>query len=140
VRGTGPAGRIVKRDVEEALAAPAPAASSRRAASGADFEDVALTQMRKTIAKRLSESIGPIPTFYLTAELDLGRVMEMRAAMAAMGDQFKVSVNDVLMKAVAVALSQHPECNAHWLGDKIRYYNRVHLGMAVAVDDGLITR
>jgi len=139
VRGTGPGGRIIKRDIEEALAAPAPAAAAtRRAATGADFEDVPLTQMRKTIAKRLSESIGPIPTFYLTAELDLGRVMEMRAAMAAMGDGFKVSVNDVLMKAVATALAQHPECNAHWLGDKIRYYNRVHLGMAVATDDGLI--
>jgi pyruvate dehydrogenase E2 component (dihydrolipoamide acetyltransferase) len=137
VRGTGPGGRIIKRDIETALAAPV-AAVAARSVSGADFEDVPLTQMRKTIAKRLSESIGPIPTFYLTAELDLGRVMEMRAAMAAMGDGFKVSVNDVLMKAIATALAQHPECNAHWLGDKIRYYNRVHLGMAVATDDGLI--
>ena len=90
------------------------------------------------IAKRLSESIGPIPTFYLTVELDLTRVMEMRAAMAELGDEFKVSVNDVLLKAIAVALSQHPEVNAHWLGDHIRYFNRVHLGMAVATDDGLI--
>jgi pyruvate dehydrogenase E2 component (dihydrolipoamide acetyltransferase) len=142
VRGTGPGGRIIKRDVEEALTAPvaakASAATPRRASSGADFEDVALTQIRKTIAKRLSESIGPIPTFYLTAELDLGRVTEMRTAMAAMGDEFKVSVNDIMMKAIATALAQHPECNAHWLGDKIRYYNRVHLGMAVATDDGLI--
>jgi pyruvate dehydrogenase E2 component (dihydrolipoamide acetyltransferase) len=142
VRGTGPGGRIIKRDVEEALSSPvaakATAAAPRRASSGADFEDVALTQIRKTIAKRLAESIGPIPTFYLTAELDLGRVTEMRTAMAAIGDEFKVSVNDIMMKAVATALSQHPECNAHWLGDKIRYYNRVHLGMAVATDDGLI--
>ncbi len=142
VRGTGPGGRIIKRDVEEALSSPVAAkattAAPRRASSGADFEDVALTQIRKTIAKRLSESIGPIPTFYLTAELDLARVTEMRTAMAAMGDEFKVSVNDILMKAVATALAQHPECNAHWLGDKIRYYNRVHLGMAVATDDGLI--
>jgi pyruvate dehydrogenase E2 component (dihydrolipoamide acetyltransferase) len=137
MRGTGPGGRIIKRDIETALAAPVAAVAARQA-SGADFDDVPLTQMRKTIAKRLSESIGPIPTFYLTAELDLGRVMEMRAAMAAMGDGFKVSVNDVLMKAIATALAQHPECNAHWLGDKIRYYNRVHLGMAVATDDGLI--
>jgi pyruvate dehydrogenase E2 component (dihydrolipoamide acetyltransferase) len=64
--------------------------------------------------------------------------MEMRKAMAELGDQFKVSVNDVLLKATAVALSQHPEVNAHWLGDKIRYHNRVHLGMAVATDEGLI--
>ena len=111
------------------------AASSR--ASG-DFHDVPLTQIRKTIAKRLGESIGPIPTFYLTAEFDLTRVAEMREAMAELGDEFKVSVNDILLKAIALALSQHPEVNAHWLGDKIRYHNRVHLGMAVATDDGLI--
>ncbi|HVX41094.1 MAG TPA: dihydrolipoamide acetyltransferase family protein [Gemmatimonadaceae bacterium] len=140
VRGSGPGGRIIKRDIESAAtAAPAAAQPSARVArSGADYEDVALTQIRKTIAKRLSESIGPIPTFYLTAEYDLTRVTEMRAAMAEMGGEFKVSVNDVLMKAVATALSQHPEVNAHWLGDKIRYHNRVHLGMAVATPDGLI--
>jgi pyruvate dehydrogenase E2 component (dihydrolipoamide acetyltransferase) len=139
VRGSGPGGRIIKRDVESAHAAPAAAAApTRRTASGADFDDIALTQIRKTIAKRLSESIGPIPTFYLTAEYDLTRVTEMRAAMAEMGDEFKVSINDILMKAVATALSQHPEVNAHWLGDRIRQHNRVHLGMAVATPDGLI--
>ncbi len=143
VQGSGPAGRIIKRDIETAMAAgaaqPAAAASApARVASGADFDDIALTQIRKTIAKRLSESIGPIPTFYLTAEFDLSRVMEMRAAMLEMGDAFKISVNDVLMKAVATALAQHPEVNAHWLGDRIRQHNRVHLGMAVATPDGLI--
>src|SRR5205085_5222967 len=111
-----------------------------RAPRAGDFEDVALTQIRKTIAKRLAESIGPIPTFYLTAEFDLTRVTEMRAAMAEMGDEFKVSINDILMKAVATALSQHPEVNAHWLGDRIRHHNRVHLGMAVATNDGLIVQ
>ena len=90
------------------------------------------------IARRLSESIGPIPTFYLTQELDLGKVSELRGALTQFGDEFKVSFNDVILKAVATALSQHPEVNAHWLGDKIRYHNRVHLGMAVATDDGLI--
>lgn len=141
IRGTGPNGRIIKRDVEAALSSPRAAAAPaarRVVADGAEFEDVALTQIRKTIAKRLAESIGPIPTFYLTAEYDMSRVVEMRSAMAEMGDEFKVSVNDIVMKAVATALSQHPECNAHWLGDKIRYFNRVHLGMAVATDDGLI--
>ena len=139
VRGTGPGGRIIKRDIESA-AASAPAAATRAPAARAagDFEDVALTQIRKTIAKRLSESIGPIPTFYLTAEYDLTRVSEMRAAMAELGDEFKVSINDILMKAVATALAQHPEVNAHWLGDRIRLFNRVHLGMAVATPDGLI--
>jgi pyruvate dehydrogenase E2 component (dihydrolipoamide acetyltransferase) len=143
VQGSGPNGRIIKRDIEAAAAAGA--AAPRAAAPsapviprGGDFHDEPLTQIRKTIAKRLGESIGPIPTFYLTAEFDLTRVMEMRKAMTELGDQFKVSVNDVLLKATAVALSQHPEVNAHWLGDKIRYHNRVHLGMAVATDEGLI--
>jgi pyruvate dehydrogenase E2 component (dihydrolipoamide acetyltransferase) len=144
VQGSGPNGRIIKRDIEAAAAA----GGAPRAAGGApsapaisregDFQDVPLTNIRKIIAKRLGESIGPIPTFYLTAEIDLTRVMEMRKAMAELGDEFKVSVNDILLKAIAVALSQHPEVNAHWLGDKIRYHNRVHLGMAVATDDGLI--
>ena len=153
IQGSGPNGRIIKRDVEGVAAGapsskaaqqpsgPSSAASAQRAASGpsgADFNDVPLTQIRKIIAKRLGESIGPIPTFYLTVELDLTRVMEMRAAMADLGAEFKVSVNDVLLKAIAVALSQHPEVNAHWGGDHIRYHNRVHLGMAVATDDGLI--
>lgn len=147
VQGSGPGGRIIKRDIEAAAAggASAPAGAGRPAAAPSsrptfegDYQDVPLTQIRKIIAKRLGESIGPIPTFYLTAELDLTRVMEMRAAMADLGDEFKVSVNDVLLKAIAVALSQHPEVNAHWLGDHIRYFNRVHLGMAVATDDGLI--
>ena len=97
-----------------------------------------LTQIRKTIARRLAESIGPIPTFYLTAEFDMGRVAEARAAMVKMGDEFKASFNDIVLKAVATALRQHREVNAHWLGDRIRYFNRVHLGMAVATDDGLI--
>jgi pyruvate dehydrogenase E2 component (dihydrolipoamide acetyltransferase) len=145
VQGSGPNGRIIKRDIEAAAAAGAAAPRAVATAPSApaipregDYHDEPLTQIRKTIAKRLGESIGPIPTFYLTAEFDLTRVMEMRKAMTELGDQFKVSVNDVLLKATATALSQHPEVNAHWLGDKIRYHNRVHLGMAVATDQGLI--
>ena len=139
LQGSGPGGRIIKRDIEAAAASgPAAARAPVRAPSGAEFEDVPLTQIRKTIAKRLVESIGPIPTFYLTAEFDLTRVSEMRAAMLELGDEYKVSVNDVLLKAVATALAQHPEVNAHWLGDRIRQHHRVHLGMAVATPDGLI--
>jgi pyruvate dehydrogenase E2 component (dihydrolipoamide acetyltransferase) len=145
VQGSGPGGRIIKRDIEAAAVTGATAAPPTAAAPAAptvsregDYQDVPLNNIRKVIAKRLVESIGPIPTFYLTAEYDLTRVMEMRAAMAELGDEFKVSVNDVLLKAIAVALSQHPEVNAHWMGDHIRYFNRVHLGMAVATDDGLI--
>ena len=143
MQGSGPGGRIVKRDVEGAAAqggqqAAARAATPVRPRSDADFEDVALTQIRKTIARRLSESIGPIPTFYLTSEIDLTKAGELRAAMLEMGEEYKVSVNDIVLKATATALAQHPEVNAHWLGDRIRYHNRVHLGMAVATDDGLI--
>jgi pyruvate dehydrogenase E2 component (dihydrolipoamide acetyltransferase) len=158
VHGTGPNGRVIRRDVETAaVAAPTPVAASRETVAPApststkptaatapamvidgDFKDVPLTQMRKTIARRLSESIGPIPTFYLTAEIDMTKVTELREQMVAAGDQFRVSVNDIVMKAVAIALSRHPEVNAHWNGDHIRYFARVHLGMAVATDDGLI--
>lgn len=146
VSGSGPGGRIVKRDIEAALAAgpsaqaPAAAAPSRlAAATGADYEDIPLTQIRKTIARRLTESIGPIPTFYLTIEVDMTAVAELRESMKELGKEFKVSYNDILIKAVATALEKHPEVNAHWLGDRIRQFNRVHLAMAVAIDEGLIT-
>ncbi len=140
LQGSGPNGRIIKRDIEAAAAVSRqPSTVSRPlAVAGAEYSDISLTQIRKTIAKRLAESIGPIPTFYLTAEFDLERAAEMRAAMAAMGDEYKVSFNDIILKATATALAQHPEVNAHWLGDRIRYWNAVHLGMAVATDDGLI--
>jgi pyruvate dehydrogenase E2 component (dihydrolipoyllysine-residue acetyltransferase) len=146
VQGSGPGGRIIKRDIEGAKSlggapplSPPRSLSAQRSALTADFEDVPLTQIRKTIARRLAESIGPVPTFYLTAEFDMERVAEMRTAMTELGDAYKVSFNDIILKATASALVQHPECNAHWLGDHIRYFSRVHLGMAVAVEDGLIT-
>ncbi|MDQ2891092.1 MAG: 2-oxo acid dehydrogenase subunit E2 [Gemmatimonadota bacterium] len=138
LQGSGPGGRIVKRDIEEARAQSASVAAPRATRSG-DYQDVPLTQMRKTIAKRLGESIGPIPTFYLTAEFDVTRVAELRDAMIELGAEYKVSFNDILIKATATALAQHPEVNAHWTGDAIRQFNRVHIGMAVAVPDGLIT-
>src|SRR5207248_10289806 len=100
---------------------------------------VPLTQIRKTIARRLAESNGPVPTFFLTAELDVTRAAELREDLAAMGDQYKASFNDIVIRAVALALAEHPEVNAHWLGDKIRRFNRIHVGMAVAIEDGLIT-
>ena len=136
VTGSGPGGRIVKRDLEGVAAAPR-AAASVTATSG--FEDVPLTMMRKTIAKRLVESIGPVPTFYLTAELDMERTWDAREALKLLGPDGKVSFNDIIMKATALALKQHPECNAWWQGDAIRQWYEVHLGMAVAIDEGLIT-
>jgi pyruvate dehydrogenase E2 component (dihydrolipoamide acetyltransferase) len=143
LQGSGPGGRIIKRDVEAAMGGGKPQEGSAKASAfrlppSVEFKDEPLTQIRKTIARRLSESIGPIPTFYLTAEFDLSRAAELRTAAAELGDEFKVSFNDIVLKATATALSQHPEVNAHWLGDKIRYFGPVHLGMAVATDDGLI--
>ena len=144
LQGSGPGGRIVKKDIEQAVAsggarqAAAPAGAPRRERSAEGFRDEPLTQIRKTIARRLGESIGPIPTFYLTAEFDLTNASQLRTAAAELGDEFKVSFNDIVLKAVATALTLHPEVNAHWLGDRIRYFDRVHLGMAVATNDGLI--
>ena len=95
-------------------------------------------QIRKTIARRLAESIGPVPTFYLTVDVDVERLVDMRAAMAAQGDEFKVSVNDIVLKSVATSYwPSIPKFNAHWLSDQIRYFNRVHIGMAVAVVRGI---
>jgi pyruvate dehydrogenase E2 component (dihydrolipoamide acetyltransferase) len=142
IQGSGPGGRIVKRDIENAKAASATAgrsAAAERLATEGDFKDVPLTQIRKTIARRLSESNGPVPTFFLTAEFDATRAAEMRRQLAEMGDEYKASFNDIVIKAVALALAEHPEVNAHWLDDKIRQFNRIHVAMAVAIEDGLIT-
>ena len=147
VRGSGPGGRIIKKDIESAVKMPA--ASSRDAAApkkaprfitrDGDYQDIPNTQIRKTIARRLAESIGPVPTYYLTAEWDAGRAADMRAQLKELGDNYKVSFNDIVIKAVANALSEHPEVNAWWMGDHIRHFNRVHVAMAVAIPDGLIT-
>ena len=147
VAGSGPEGRIVKRDLEtvsgerpaeSGAAGAAPLTASRSPLTG--YTDTPLSQIRKTIAKRLAQSIGPIPTFYLTARVDMERVAEAREALnAAAGDQGKVSFNDIILKAVATALQQHPECNAWWQDDHIRYWHSVDIGMAVAIEDGLIT-
>ena len=141
IQGSGPGGRIVKRDIEnaKATAGAARSAAAERLATEGDFKDIPLTQIRKTIARRLAESNGPVPTFFLTAEFDATRAAEMRAQLAEMGDQYKASFNDIVIKAVALSLAEHPEVNAHWLNDKIRHFNRIHVAMAVAVEDGLIT-
>jgi pyruvate dehydrogenase E2 component (dihydrolipoamide acetyltransferase) len=160
VEGTGPEGRVVARDLESAVAA-APARSGPGQSLGASsvtaplprgpaaspYTDVPLTQIRKTIARRLTQSIGPVPTFYLTSEVDMERVAEAREALRAAGQrdsgtgggEAKVSFNDIIIKAVAMALRQHPACNSWWQDDHIRYWNEVHVSMAVAVEEGLIT-
>jgi len=141
VSGSGPEGRVIKRDLATAGEAVRRSAGPPvRPAASAAFEDVPLTQIRKTIAKRLVQSIGPIPTFYLTSEVDMERVAEARGALnEAAGEQGKVSFNDIVLKAVATALQQHPGCNAWWQDDHVRIWHEVHLGMAVAIEDGLIT-
>jgi pyruvate dehydrogenase E2 component (dihydrolipoamide acetyltransferase) len=152
LQGSGPGGRIVKKDIENApKQAPAPAAPAAVAAKPAkeapkrlisregDYQDIPLSQIRKTIARRLAESIGPIPTFYLTAEWDAEKAAAIRGELKEFGDEYKLSFNDIVIKAVANALSDHPEVNAHWMGDHIRHFNRVHVAMAVAIEDGLIT-
>ena len=144
IQGSGPGGRVIKRDIESAVSgaggrSAARSAAAERLAAEGDFRDVPLTQIRKTIAKRLAESNGPIPTFFLTAELDVTRAAEMREQLAEMGDEYKASFNDIIIKATALALAEHPAVNAHWLGDKIRQFNRIHVAMAVAVEEGLIT-
>jgi pyruvate dehydrogenase E2 component (dihydrolipoamide acetyltransferase) len=158
IRGSGPAGRIVKGDVEAAMAGAVDLSSpgggtvadsvERTVADdwlppdpGEDFEDVPLSQMRKTIAKRLVESLGPVPHFFLRITVDMERTLEARKRINGLlkdtGE--KVSINDFILKATAHALSKHPRVNAQWTGDAIRRHHRVHLGVAVAVEDGLIT-
>jgi pyruvate dehydrogenase E2 component (dihydrolipoamide acetyltransferase) len=142
VQGSGPGGRVVKRDVEAAKAAGVQAPSvSAWIPDEAEYQDVPTSQMRKTIAKRLVQSIGPVPTFYLTVDIDMARVIEARARINSIleADGLKVSINDLVLKAVAAALRRHPETNAQWQEGFVRRFNAVHLGVAVAIDEGLIT-
>jgi pyruvate dehydrogenase E2 component (dihydrolipoamide acetyltransferase) len=151
ISGSGPEGRVVARDLAQAAPRPGAAGTTRAAspspapagAAGPAYTDTPLSQIRKTIAKRLAQSIGPIPTFYLTTEVDMERAWEAREALleSAKGTEGapKVSFNDLIIKAVALALRQHPACNAWWQDDRIRYWNEVHISMAVAIEEGLIT-
>jgi pyruvate dehydrogenase E2 component (dihydrolipoamide acetyltransferase) len=151
LQGTGPQGRIIKRDIEAALAeapavAPARQAAPQRARSlslvaareaGPESQDVELSSIRRTIAKRLVQSKGPVPHFYLTIDVAMDRVWD---AYKALRDQkSSISINDIIVKAAALALRQHPEINASFAGDHVKVYSRVHIGMAVALEEGLIT-
>lgn len=133
IPGSGDNGRIVRRDIDAFMAG----ASVQAAQAVESYTEENVSQMRKTIARRLAESKFTAPHFYLTMEVDMGRAVEARAAInAAKGT--KVSFNDMVIKATAVALKQHPKVNSSWLGDTIRYNNHVHMGVAVAVEDGLL--
>ena len=141
IKGSGDDGRIVKRDVEnflssntETLNLPAGTASYGVEA----FDEVPVSQMRKTIARRLAESKFSAPHFYLTMEINMDRCVEARAALNEEYSDKKISFNDIIIKAAALALRKNPKVNASWMTDKIRYNHHVHIGMAVAVEEGLL--
>lgn len=150
ITGSGDFGRIIKRDVE-AFSPDRQASKSEGAAEGGkmtpiqlpkivgeeSFEEISVSQMRKTIAKRLAESKFSAPHFYLTMEINMDRIVEARASMNEVSP-VKISYNDLIIKATASALRRHPKVNVSWLKDKIRFNNHIHIGVAVAVDEGLL--
>jgi len=159
LQGTGPGGRIVRRDVETAAASPGPAAVAAvaPAAAGpaapaiarpqfvipqrtdAEFEDRPLSPMRAIIAKRMPLSKAPVPHFYVTSEVAMDRAWALRAELNALEGQPKVSVTDLIIKACALALLKNPGVNAQLQGQSIRVFHRAHVGLAIALDEGLIT-
>ena len=144
VQGSGPGGRIVRRDVEAAgtaPAAPAAGAAPQRVAAppGIEFEDIALTPMRAAIAKRMPLSKAPVPHFYVTSEIAMDAAWELRERLNGLEGQPKISVNDLVVRACALALLEHPGVNASFQGEAIRVFHHVHMGIAVALDEGLIT-
>ena len=143
IKGTGEHGRIVKKDIEAFLKegpsvtpAAAPAAVEVFAPDAAPV-DTPLSQMRKTIARRLGESKFSAPHFYLTMEIDMDRAVAARKKVNELADS-KISFNDLVLKACAMALRSHPAVNSSWMGDKIRQHKQIHIGVAVAVDEGLL--
>ncbi len=149
IQGSGDSGRIVKRDIETALtkvsAAPAVTAAPQAAAKAApsvsfgseSFEDQPLTSMRKIIAKRLSESMFTSPHFYLSMEINMDKATELRKQLNDVAAPIKISFNDLVVKACAVALRNHPVINSSWMGDFIRQNNHINVGVAVAVNQAL---
>jgi pyruvate dehydrogenase E2 component (dihydrolipoamide acetyltransferase) len=152
VKGTGENGRIVKRDVENytpsSTPSEIPTTVSKPEQSSAplaaytpvgeeSFEDITNSQMRKVIAKRLGESKFTAPHYYLTIELDMDNAIASRKTINSLPET-KVSFNDMVVKACAMALKKHPKVNTSWNGDTTRYSNHIHVGVAVAVDDGLL--
>ncbi|MGH7783613.1 MAG: pyruvate dehydrogenase complex dihydrolipoamide acetyltransferase, partial [Candidatus Binatia bacterium] len=144
ITGSGPNGRIIKRDIEEALSNPAkPAARAFTPSTivgASPFFDENTSQMRRVIASRLAESIGPIPTFYLTVEIEMDNTLAVRKSInASLDDDQKVSVNDIIVKAAAMALLKHPFANSSYQDKTIRFYQQADIGVAVAIDEGVIT-
>ena len=148
IAGSGPNGRIIKRDIEEALEGGAKPAASAEAkpftpstqVGASAFRDEPTSKMRQVIATRLAESIGPIPTFYLTVEIEMDGALAVRKQINAnLDDDAKISVNDIIVKAAAMALIKHPWVNASYQDKTVRFYEQADIGVAVAIDEGLIT-
>ena len=147
LQGSGPGGRIIKRDIEAAISQPKPAPAYPRSvepgqfpqAAASGYRDEPASEIRKTIAKRLVTSLGPVPHFFLTTEIEMDRAAEMRKGINALDPDLKISINDIIIKVAAAALIQHPEVNASYQEKFVRYYERADIGVAVAIPDGLIT-
>jgi len=135
VKGSGTGGRVIKRDVEGF----APSTHKRYVVSSGEFKDEPLSMMRESIAKRLSQSNIEAPHFFLTVEVRMENAVSFRESLNKFDDQNKISFNDIIIKACASALQEHPEVNATFMKDKIRIFGDVHIGVAVAIEDGLIT-
>ena len=151
IQGSGPGGRIVKKDIEAALTQPKPAPAPQRyprpvepgqtvpVGAPSAYRDEPATQIRQTIAKRLVTSLGPVPHFFLTTEIEMDRAAEMRKGINALDPDLKISINDIIIKVTAAALIHHPEVNASFQEKFVRYYEHADIGVAVAIEDGLIT-
>ena len=150
LQGSGPGGRIIKRDIEAAISQPkaVPEAPSYprvvettrfQQAGASAYRDEPASQIRQTIAKRLVTSLGPVPHFFLTTEIEMDRAAEMRKGINALDPDLKISINDIIIKVAAAALIQHPEVNASFQEKFVRYYEQADIGVAVAIEDGLIT-
>jgi len=147
IAGSGPNGRIIKRDIEEALAGGTRTPSSAAKAftpstlvGASAYNDEPTSKIRSVIASRLAESIGPIPTFYLTVEIEMDNALATRKQINAnLDDDSKISVNDIIVKAAAMALLKHPWVNASYQDKHVRFYEQADIGVAVAIDEGLIT-
>lgn len=155
--GTGPGGRIVKRDIEAAMGQSKTAGTatsaqipqrhlravesfpSQQAVAPSPYHDEPASEIRRTIARRLVTSLGPIPHFFLTTEIEMDRAAEMRRGINELDPDLKISINDIIIKVAGAALIAHPQVNASFQDKSVRYYERADVGVAVAIEDGLIT-
>jgi len=157
VSGSGPGGRIIKRDVEQLISGSKATATATQAptrhlraveaspfqksatAQASAYRDEPASEMRRTIAKRLVTSLGPVPHFFLTTEIEMDRAAEMRKGINELDPELKISINDIIIKVAAAALMQHPQVNASFQDKVVRYYEHADIGVAVAIEEGLIT-